>query len=459
MQDNEKNKNASAAGEEPAADAVQAAKKAAPKKTKRRALAVVLAVLIAAAMFAAGWLGSYFSVDPRLRTLSWMLDTLEDNYYQEVDLDELYSELYDAVVPDRFSYFYTASEYEQLLAESEGRSEGVGITITSDGGHIRLYSVVENSPACLAGLREGMYILGWAEEGGAYQTGSSSDLIEFIDGQDGNFVICAGYASDEVPAESNAYTVQKSAYLAAYCVYRDSEVTYAFRGEEETSLTDVTQTEGALTALDEDTAYIRLDAFDGNCAEEFAACLSLMKKQSRTNLIIDLRGNGGGYMSDLQAISSHLLRGASEADPVVARAVFRDGSEVVYRAAGNDYSAYFTDESRITVLADENSASASECLIGALIDHGTIGYEDIYLRRDADTGVCRTYGKGVMQSTFSSLSGDAFRLTVAEIFWPNGNSIHGTGVTAEDGANPVDAPLLCGETDVFLEQVIEALGG
>ena len=344
-------------------------------------------------------------------------------------------------MPDRFSYFYTAAEYDRLVAESEGQNEGVGISMLQEDGSIRLYSVVENSPACLAGLEKGMYILGWSKAGGEVSSGSVEELSAFISAQDGDFVLYADHSSDGTASAENAYTVKKSEYLAAYCLYRDSGSTYAFRGETSLTLTDVTGTEGALAGLDEDTAYIRLDGFDGNCASEFAACLALMKERVRTNLIIDLRGNGGGYMSSLQSIASHLLRNAERSDPAVAIAVYRNGSRNTYRATGNDFGEYFTEESRVTVLADENSASASECLIGALVDYGTIGYG----------------GKGVMQSTFTSLSGDAFRLTVAEIFWPNGRSIHGTGVTPEDGAVAVTAPLLPGETDTFLEQVIADL--
>ena len=438
-------------------DRQQSKAPASPKRRGRRALAVILAVLIVAAAFLAGWLGSAYSRDARLRKLEWMIGTLDEEYYKDVDLDALYDALYGVVVPDRFSYFYTADEYAQLIAESEGRNEGVGVTLLTESDGVRFYAVVENSPACLAGIEKGMYLLGWSEVGGAVQTGSASELISFIDTQAGEFILYAGFAVGETPSESNAYTVDATEYRAAYCLYRDSESAYAFRGDGQTVLTDVTAERGALAGLDADTAYIRLDSFDGNCAEEFAACLSLMKSRGRSNLVLDLRGNGGGYMSDLQAISAHLLKNAEGNSPVVARAVFRDGSETLYRADGNDYSAYFTDESRITVLADENTASASECLIGALIDYGTIGYEDIYLRHDAETGVCRTYGKGVMQSTFVSPGGGAFQLTVARIYWPNGNCIHERGVTDEDGAVGIEAPALRGETDVFLQQALAAI--
>ena len=108
-------------------DRQQSKAPASPKRRGRRALAVILAVLIVAAAFLAGWLGSAYSRDARLRKLEWMIGTLDEEYYKDVDLDALYDELYDAVVPDRFSYFYTAAEYDRLVAESEGQNEGVGV--------------------------------------------------------------------------------------------------------------------------------------------------------------------------------------------------------------------------------------------------------------------------------------------------------------------------------------------
>ena len=431
-------------------DRQQSKAPASPKRRGRRALVIFLAVLIVAAAFLAGWLGSAYSRDARLRKLEWMIGTLDEEYYKDVDLDALYDALYGVVVPDRFSYFYTADEYAQILAESEGRNEGVGVTLLTESDGVRFYAVVENSPAQNAGLRCGMFVLGYGDVGGEVLTGNSSELVAFIGERSGDFVLYASFdAADEADADT-AFTLARGEYAAAYVVYRDSETSYAFRGESAA----LTETHEPLAGLDEETAYLRLDGFDGNCAEEFSACLSLMKERGRKHLILDLRGNGGGYLSDLQSVSAHLLRDAEESAPLVAYAQYRDGSREEYRARGNDFSVYFSADSRISVLADEHSASASECLIGALIDYGTIGYSDIYLRKEAGAVHCSTYGKGVMQSTFRSPNGGAFRLTVARIYWPDGKCIHGTGVTDKDGTVPVEAPAVCGETDDFLQQAV-----
>ena len=424
-----------------------------PVKKWVRVLSAVLAgVILIAAGFTAGWVGNYFSIDPRIRELEWVLSVLEDEHYQEVDMDAVYEDLYDAAMPDIFSAYYTAEEYAERVAQSQGHNEGIGITLVSEtAGSVRVYSVVENSPAQLSGLAAGMYVYGYSEpDGEIFKAATTSEVTAFAREQEGDFVIYAGYDAAAEPSAENAHTMARGAYEAAYVTYRDSGTSFAFRGEE----AQLTETGEPLEGLDDKTAYIRLDSFDGNCAQEFRACLERMKERGRTNLILDLRANGGGYMRDLQNIASHLMRENSSVLPVVAYAQFRDGSRRNYIAYGDDFDEYFTEDSVISVLADQNSASASECLIGALIDYGTIGYEDIYIRKAEGAEHWGTYGKGVMQSTFVSDTGSAVQITVARIYWPKGNCIHGRGVTDADGTVGIEAPFLRGETDVFLQQAL-----
>ena len=111
--------------------------------------------------------------------------------------------------------------------------------------------------------------------------------------------------------------------------------------------------------------------------------------------------------------------------------------EEKYLASGNYYWDYFTEESRICILADSGSASASECLIGVMVDYGAVSYGDICLSER--NGVAKTYGKGIMQSYFSlGMTGSMIKLTTAEIRWPvTRTSIHGRGVLPEDGTKTV----------------------
>lgn len=408
------------------------------------------AAVLAVVFFLIGWFAKFYSIDPRMRTLMWMIDTLEKKYYQEVDLDKLYDELYGTAVPDRFSGYMSPEEYKVLLAESQGRSSNFGFALDTSGEIMRISRVVGNSSAERAGIQAGMYLYRFGTSESDLREGDYDDLTEFIRGKGGKDVFFeCGYAREN----ARAYTARSEEYLASYCEYRDSAASFRFRGTQSLELKE----EGAgLAGLPADTAYIRLYEFEGNAAWEFEQCLLKMTERGRSNLVLDLRYNGGGYLSILQTIASHFVKNADEANPVVATAKYRSGKVTQFRADGNDYALYFKEHSKITVLADENTASASECLIGAMVDYGAISYGDIYLRK-TDDGTAHSYGKGVMQSTYVTLQGDAFRLTTAQIFWPNGKTIHGVGVTEGDGANAVEAPLLPEGKDLFLEQVCDRL--
>ena len=180
-----------------------------------------------------------------------------------------------------------------------------------------------------------------------------------------------------------------------------------------------------------------------------------MKENGRTNLIIDLRGNGGGYMDVFVEIASYLLKDAGAGAQKVAYAKFKSGATVSYSASRSNYSTYFTAESRVSVLADEYTASASECLIGALVDYKTIAFSDIYLHEN-ENGVAKTYGKGIMQTHYENSTGATLKLTSAEIFWPKSNkTIHDVGVTAKgDGAIAIKSSLLPDQNDGFLQEAI-----
>ena len=423
--------------------------------TAKRVVCVLLALLLVGVGFLGGWFGYYYSLDEEMRTFLWAYGVSKRNYYREINEAELYGRLHGVLDLDPYSKLYSPDEYAEYMREGQGQNKGIGVSMTNettkDGVYPRLFLVLENSPACIVGLRKGMYVLGFGTSADSLQTGATEMLAEFISQQEGSFVLRCGFESDGSDAEN--YTLERRAYQAAFVHYRDNETSFRFRGESTLALTE---THEPLETLDSDTAYIRLDEFSGNAAAEFAACLNLMKNRKRTNLIIDLRTNGGGYLDILAEISSHLLRNAKERTPIVAKAVYRSGREQKTHAPGNYFSNYFSQDSRVYVLADENTASASECLIGALVDYGTIGYGDIFLREDAG-GTAKTYGKGIMQSHFQSANGAAMKLTTAEIFWPSGKSIHGVGVIPQDGAVPIRADLIWGKSDPMLEEVCKRI--
>lgn len=427
------------------------------KKKGKKAFHVIVLLVVALVAFVGGWFGHYYSLGEEVRTFLWGLQVSRRNYYKPLDEDALYNKLYSVLDLDPYSQLFTPVDYDEYVSEGKGRNSGVGISIldvrigTETVPQLAL--VAENSPANVAGLRKGMYVFGFGV-GEELQTGNSADLRDLIGDVPDPINIRCGYEKDG--SDAVTYTVQRGSYQTAYVHYRDSETSFRFRYEKmgEFKYATLTETNEPLEGLDDKTAYIRLDEFSGNAAEEFEAILSVMHDRGRENMILDLRTNGGGYMDILCKIASHLMRNAEKSHPVVAKAVFRSGREQNYNADGNDFYDYFTENSQVYLLADENTASASECLIGAMVDYGTLDFSHIYLRENA-AGIAKSYGKGIMQSHFTNPNGATMKLTTAEIVWPNGKSIHGVGVVPSDGAIPVEADLIWGKPDPMLEKLLQ----
>jgi carboxyl-terminal processing protease len=156
--------------------------------------------------------------------------------------------------------------------------------------------------------------------------------------------------------------------------------------------------------LDGQTGYIKLNKFAATTEKEFSDAVDSLKKHNMQNLVLDLRGNGGGYMLAATAIADKFF-----ADQKLL--VFLKGRKTPrqdYKSSGSGPLS----SARVAVLTDENSASASEILAGAL--------------QDWDRGLVlgrRTFGKGLVQNGFYLTDGSMIRLTIARYYTPTGRSI------------------------------------
>ena len=125
-------------------------------------------------------------------------------------------------------------------------------------------------------------------------------------------------------------------------------------------------------------------------------------------------------------IASHLI-GTDENNPLVAKAVYKDGKIDKFTTSNVKYKKY--DFERIIFLANEDTASASEALIGACLDYDSRDVVRVVLSKGAN-GSYKTYGKGIMQTTTEHYSGSAIKLTTAQIYWPTSNeTIHDVGIS------------------------------
>lgn len=433
-------------------DPTEAAQKKRPARGKEKILAAVCCLLAAFLLFLAGWFGHWLSLGRDARALLWAVDTAERNFYFGVDRDALYAEFFDDLSLDPYSEFYTKEEYAAIRAEDRGESEGFGVSLTGleAGGGMRLYRVAGNSPAERAGLLAGMYVFAYGEPGGELVTGGTEAFLEFAEGRSALCLSC-GFEADG--SDAKTYCVERGEYALSECLYRDSGTAVRYlKGE------GITETlAGGIADFPETAAYLRVDAFHADAAEELGALLSYMRSRGRRDLVLDLRRNGGGEMSVLQKMAAYLMREAEGDRPVAAVARYKDGSETRFNAAGNFFSDFFAEDAEIYVLADANTASASECLLGALLSYKTLPYSHIVLRKGEDEA--HTYGKGIMQSHYTDAAGNVLKLTSAKVFWPDGTCIHGKGIRESDGAIGIAAPALCGAEDEMLAYATGILSG
>ena len=419
----------------------------APKRAKKangwRIAGYCLGALLVAGM---GFLGGYYTyagaLDKEMRSLIWAKKQIQEHYYQEITDEDFYNAVFDGVngLLDPYSGYLTPDEYADMIEEATGKWSGLGVTFSvkdgEDNEQLLVTRVSGNSPAEAAGILPGMAVVGFGvTESEIAESVSYEELSVFLkERAEGEKFILK--MTGQKGGEAFYKEVAKEAFIENYVFYRSRASAYIFTGENATVLTE---SENVLSALDEETAYIRLTQFNGQAAQEFAAVMDIFKEEKKKNLILDLRSNGGGYLNILQDIAGYFCKGATDGTPLVAIADYPDYQRSEFEATANKYAQYFAPDSRISVLADNGTASASECLIGCMMDYGAISYSDIYL--SSRSGETKTYGKGIMQRTFaSSLFGkpDAIKLTTARILWPlTENCIHGRGVLPEDGAHTV----------------------
>ncbi len=404
-----------------------------PQKRKKKVWRVVLSVVLALVCFFGGMLVNWLSLDSEMRSLVRLKTAIQNNYYDNVSDQQFYDTIFSAVedeLLDNYSEYLSADEYAEMKSSGEGNNSGLGVVFNASGDEVSLEiaRVCGNSPAEQSGIVAGEKIVAFGTvETEMINASDFTSFSDFIKAREAGETV---YLRLQLGENTRTVSVTKANYVENYVFYRTNTQAYRFTGERATTLTEG----GApLTCLDGDTAYIRLTQFNGNAVEQFTKAMELFKQENKTNLILDLRDNGGGYVDIMQSIAAYFCKSATMTYPLVMTADYGEASESFY-AHGNGYHQHFSVNSRICVLADDGTASASEALMGCMLDYGALAYSDICLiEKD---GVAKTYGKGIMQTTFplSGLQGDAVKLTTARIRWPlSGKCIQDVGICANDG--------------------------
>lgn len=281
------------------------------------------------------------------------------------------------VLEDPYTSYFDPEAYAELMAEMDETYSGVGIRVQwADEGYVTVVSPIPGSPADKAGMRPG-------------------DRVVAVDGQE-----LSGLTLEEAVTRIKGPT--------------GSEVTLTVeRDKNRFDLNLVRATiqtptvEWAMIAPD--IGYVRLWEFNKGIHARMATAIDDLRKQGMQGLVLDLRQNPGGLMDEAIKIADYLLPAGD-----IIRYEPRFAESYTYKASGKGLDIPFV------VLVDQFSASASEIVAGAVKDRGAallIGE--------------KTHGKGIIQSILPLQNGGALKVTSARYLTPNGNDIHGLGITPD----------------------------
>ena len=335
---------------------------------------IILSLLMAMAVVGGyAQMADEFTPDRKLITAQ----TIIDRYYvEDVDNDTIVSEAIVAMLKtlDPHSSYTSASETKEFTEPLDGKFSGIGIQFNMLEDTVYVIQTIPGGPSQKVGIMAGYRIIAANDTVIAGKKLVNTKVMKVLRGPKGSEVMLKVKRGDD---------------LIDFLVTRDDIPLYSI---DETFMADPT------------TGYVRITRFAEDTPNEFRNALRKLKDQGMQNLILDLSGNGGGYLGAAFEIASEFL---PKGTPVVSTAGRRSPKQE-YRT---DEAGSFVD-GRLVVITDQTSASASEILSGAI--------------QDNDRGVIvgrRTFGKGLVQRPFPFPDGSMIRLTVSRYYTPSGRCI------------------------------------
>ncbi len=304
----------------------------------------------------------------------------KDNAIEDFDDQTLVTGLLNGLagtLQDDYAYYFSKEELSSYNDDKNGIIRGgIGVTIMATQQGVIITEVYPDSPAEKVGIKVGDVFLEVQDRD--VTNISQQELSELVGGEEGTTVkIRVKRGENELVFEPvRAYVVKPM-------------VTY-------TQMRDIT--------------YIKYTSFNGNAVEKFNEALKSAQDNSSKGIIIDLRDNLGGSLDILAETADKIL---PEGDIIYA--LDKQGSRMMERKSDQAHL-----DIPIVILTNAYSASASEAFAGAARDHGV-----------ATIVGTKTYGKGIMQTTYNLPNGGAFKLTVAKYYLPKGDCIHKEGIAPD----------------------------
>ena len=369
------------------------------KKVKRLRILMVAFVVVA---LVGGWLlGSVLplsSLAPARKNvvnnlplnsdekINGVLQVMENDWFFADQVENIDTKLTDQALKgittndvDKHTEYMTADEMKQFTNSINRNYVGIGVQFLQANGINIIERVFRNSPADKAGVKAGDIM---NKVNGESLTGKTTEEIKNLVQGDSGTDVTIEFIRQEQPLE---ITITRAAVSAT-----------AF-GE----------------ILSDNTGYLQIYQFGENTTNEVKAYLDDFKNANVSNIVIDLRDNGGGYLTALQGIASYFL----PKDTLAMKQVYADGTTEEIRTTDGMYD----NIKKIAILVNKNTASASEVLTMALKEQ----HQDVTV-----LGVT-TYGKGTVQVSRVFKDGSALKYTTSKWTSPNDVWVNGVGITPD----------------------------
>lgn len=320
--------------------------------------------------------------------LNTLLNIIGHEYVDAVDTDSLMETMYPQLLSglDPHSVYIKAEDLEAVNSELEGSFSGIGITFNMLNDSINVLEVLSGGPSEKVGLLAGDRIVTINDSVVAGKKWSNEKVMSWLRGESGTKVrlgIRRSTSSELLPFEVTRGPIPVTSIDASYLI-------------------------------DDVTGYIRVNKFGRTTYDEFYTDMVKLRDAGAKRYVVDLRGNGGGFMEMAVMMANEFL----PAGQLIVATHGRD--ESAESTAVSDGGGTFQN-AELTVLIDEFSASASEIFAGAIQDH--------------DRGLVvgrRSFGKGLVQRQMELPDGSAVRLTIARYYTPSGRCIQKTYTHGEN---------------------------
>lgn len=323
---------------------------------------------------------NYFVLSKELAKFVDAYDAIVDNYYKEVDKDKLVESAINGMVSsvgDEYTSYSDKYVTDNFNEAVNGKYMGIGALIMKSENDLVIYKVFEDSPSYKAGLKDG-------------------DIILKLDDKD----------TKDMSVNDIASIVKNDDNKEVKLLVK--------RGEENLDITIVKDmvelpvvSGKVINHNDKKIGYISLSIFSSVASEQFNKQLVKLEKEGISGLVIDVRGNSGGYLTTVTDIASYFLK----------------KGDIIYKLEVNDKVTVRKDKTKesrdypVAVLIDKNSASASEILASSIKE----SYNGYVVGTNS-------YGKGTVQQTLVLSDGSMIKYTIEKWLTPLGNWINDEGV-------------------------------